>query len=198
MKKSRIARVAKRDGSQEAFEFGKLRRTLANAMRGCGYDEMYADALAKAVAIHVKEWGETTPPSTEYIFGCVRAVLDETGLGDVAASLQRHHRHREMKRRKVEVLTSRWPDRSRMPWSKGRVATTLERRHGLKPSVARILAGEIEGRVLGLNYGVVSSALIAELIRNELMAWGLSDDAIAVTSGQGVDAAVGPDALDDC
>jgi hypothetical protein len=78
------------------------------------------------------------------------------------------------------------------------VVTTLERRHSLKASVARILAGEIESRVLGLNYGVVSSALIAELIRNELMAWGLSDDAIAVTSSQGVDAAVSPEDLNDC
>lgn len=197
MKKSKIARVAKRDGSQETFELGKLRRSLANAMRGCGYDEMYADALAKAVAIHVKEWGDATPPSTEYIFGCVRAVLDETGLGDVAAALQRHFRQREVKRRRVEVVTTRRPDQPRAAWSKGRVATTLERRHGLRTSVARILAGEIENRVLGLNYSIVSSALIAELIRNELMAWGLSDDAIAVTLRHGVDASVGPGSTDE-
>lgn len=197
MKKSRIARVAKRDGSHETFELGKLRRTLAGAMRGCGYDEMYADALAKAVAIHVKEWRDESPPTTEYIFGCVRAVLDETGLGDVAAALQRHSRQREVKRRKVEVLNTRRADQPRVPWSKGRIAATLERRHGLKASVARILAGEIEGRVLGLNYGVISSALIAEIIRNELMAWGLSDDAMAVVARPEVDASVGPGALDD-
>jgi transcriptional regulator NrdR family protein len=197
VKKSKIAKVAKRDGSHETFELGKLRRALANAMRGCGYDQMYADALAKAVAIHVKEWGDTTPPSTEYIFGCVRAVLDETGLGDVAAALQRHFRQRETKRRAVEVLTTRHADQSRTAWSKGRVATTLERRHGIKPSVARILAGEIESRVLGLNYSLVSSALIAELIRNELMAWGLSDDAIAVALRQGVDVSVVPDSADE-
>lgn len=197
MKKSRIGRVAKRDGSLEAFELGKLRRTLAGAMRGCGYDEMYADALAKAVAIHVKEWGDPAPPTTEYIFGCVRAVLDETGLGDVAASLQRHARQREMKRRRVEVLNTRQQDQQRLAWSKGRIAGTLERRHGLKPSVARILAAEIESRVLGLNYSVVSSALIAELIRNELMAWGLSDEAIAVTLRPEIDAPVGPGAVDD-
>jgi hypothetical protein len=197
VKKSRIGRIAKRDGSLEAFELCKLRRTLAGAMRGCGYDEMYADALAKAVAIHVKEWRDATPPTTEYIFGCVRAVLDETGLGDVAASLQRYARQREMKRRRVEVLNTRHPEQPKAAWSKGRIAGTLERRHGLKPSVARILAAEIESRVLGLNYGVVSSALIAELIRNELMAWGLSDDAMAVALRPEVDAPVGPGAADE-
>jgi len=166
-------------------------------MRGCGYDEMYADALAKAVAIHVKEWRDHSPPTTEYIFGCVQAVLDETGLGDVAAALQRHARQREGKRRRVEVLNTRRQEQPRVAWSKGRIAGTLERRHGLKSSVARILAGEIENRVLGLNYGVVSSALIAELIRNELMAWGLSEDAMAVAVRQSADAPVGPGDLDE-
>jgi hypothetical protein len=70
------------------------------------------------------------------------------------------------------------------------VADALEARHGLRRSVARFLAGEVERRVLSLEYHVVSTALIAELIRNELLAWGLAEPTTSVfPSVQKVDVA---------
>ena len=54
------------------------------------------------------------------------------------------------------------------------IVRSLERRFELTPNVARILAAEIEKRVLGLDYRVVTAALVIELIRNELSAWGLA------------------------
>lgn len=182
MKRNKLIRVVKRDGNTEAFDFGKLRRSVSAAMKATGYDPAYADALAKAVAIHVREWDEHDPPTTEYLFTCVRSVLEETGLGDVAQAIVRHRRHRASRRSSISVIDPRRPQRPPSAWSKGRIVETFERRYQVKPDVSRFLAGEIEQRLLALGYHVVSTALVAELIRNELMAWGLSDDAIAVRS----------------
>lgn len=180
MKKSKIASVAKRDGSVEAFELPKLRRCLAAAMKACGYDMIYADALARAVAMHLQEWRDPAPASTGYIAGCVKAVLEETGLNDVAACLRRHRHERDVKRGRIEIIENRASERSRRRWCKKTVVSALTGEHGVRPGVARILAAEVEQRVLALNYNVISSALLNEIIRNELMAWGLSDDAVAV------------------
>ncbi|MBI5866066.1 MAG: hypothetical protein HZB38_16480 [Planctomycetes bacterium] len=186
MKKNKRASVEKRDGSCEAFDFRKLRRGLAAAMEGCGYDQLYADALARAVAIHVEEWREDAPPTTEYLFHCVRTVLQETGLPDVAEAVMRHRRLRQSKRKRTCVLTP--GGEKAEPWSKSRVAHSIERNHEIGAGVARILAGEIETRVLGLDFAVVSASLVAELIRNELMAWGLAEAAAGAAPQCGVEA----------
>lgn len=168
--------VRKCDGSQEAFQVDKLRRSLAAAMRDCHYDPRFAESLARAVAIHLDGWRGYRPPSTDYIFRCVRTVLGDTGLADVARQLAIHRRHRALRRRALMVLDPRRGGRGTTPWRKRRVCQTLQTRFELNPSAARIIAGEIEERILSLNYNVISTALVAELIRNELLAWGLLEE----------------------
>jgi hypothetical protein len=170
-----VPMVRKRDGTLERFQFAKLRRGLAAAMRDCGYELRFADSLAQAVTIHLRDWRDRRPPTSEYIFRCIRTVLDETGLEEVAQRLMSHRRQRACRRRGLTVLDSRRPGRPAAPWRKSMVVGTLQRRHGLGGAAARILAGQIEERVLALHYSVISSALVDELIHNELMAWGLSE-----------------------
>ena len=179
MKKLKIASVAKRDGSVEPFDFAKLRRCLAVAMKGCAYDAVYADALARAVAMHLQDWRDAAPASTGYIAGCVKAVLEETGLNDVANFLDRHRRQRDARRSRIDLIDTASPERLQRKWSKRLVVEALTQTHSLRVEVARILAGEVEQRVLALNYNMISLSLLGELIRNELMAWGLADDALA-------------------
>lgn len=167
--------IAKREGRLEPFETAKLRRCLAAAMKTCNCDERFADALARALELHLRDRREPRPPTTDYIFRCLRTALCETGMDQVARQLARHRRRRTSQRRKLSVFDARASQPALAPWRKATVAGTLERRHGLTHSVARILAGEIERRVLALEYSAISTALIAELIRNELMAWGLAD-----------------------
>ena len=64
------------------------------------------------------------------------------------------------------------------PWRKAVVVNTLQARYGLRRPTARILAREIETRVLALEYPLVSTGLINELMRNELLAWGFDDQAV--------------------
>lgn len=167
--------VRKRDGGCEPFEHGKLRRSLSLAMRACQYDERFADSLAKAVGLHVEGWRDRHPPTSDYIFRCVRTVLKETGLADVARQIGFHRNHRARRRRGVQVLDGTLSDTLLRPWRKADVVRTLERGHRVSPAVARILAGVIEERVLMLNYEVLTTALIDELIRSEVIAWGLAD-----------------------
>lgn len=176
MKKLQELCVTKVDGSIEPFQFAKLRRSLAAAMAACQYDDRYADALAQAVAVHVREWNSAQPLRSEYVFRCVRTVLSETGLEDVARAMLSHRRLRAMRRRRLTILDTRRSNRPGVAWSKGRVAQTLQRKYQVGAETSRILAAEIEGRLIALDYHVVSSGLIAELIRNELMAWGLGEE----------------------
>lgn len=165
--------VRKRDGTQEPFDGGKLRRSLAAAIRECDLDVRLADPLVRAVAMHLRDSGRSRPPTTDYIFRCVRAVLDETGLGEVARQIEAHRRERSARRRSLCVVESCAARGRGSPWRKERVVAELRGRYQIGETTARILAGEIEQRVLMLDYRAVSASLVAELIRTELRAWGL-------------------------
>jgi 2-phosphoglycerate kinase len=167
--------VAKREGGVEPFELAKPRRCLAAAMATCHCDVRLADALARAVSLHLREWRAASLPSSDYVFRCLCTVLAETGMEDVAQQLMLHRRHRAEQRRRVSVFDAESSQYALVPWRKATVAASLAGRYGLSPVVARILAGEIERRVLALEYSVVSRSLIRELARNELLAWGLAD-----------------------
>ena len=175
MKSKTRVMIAKREGVLEAFEPAKPRRCLGAAMKACGCNTRLAEALAQAIELHVRDWPDPSPPSSRYIFRCLHTALMETGMEDVAQRLVLHRRRRASQRRRMSVFD---PDQSRYalaPWRKAAVAGTLEGRYGLSHAVARILAGEIERRVLALEYSVVSKPLIRELVQNELLAWGLGD-----------------------
>lgn len=184
MKRSReLPVLLKRDGEREAFDFAKLSRSVAAALSASGYDPRCAPPLCRAVSLHLEQWRDPRPPTTEYVYRCVRTVLNETGLEDVADGFAAYRRRREALRRGVKVLSSRRNVNGPTSWEKGRIARLLVRRYDLTAVTARILAGDIERRVLAIGHSVVSAALVTELIRNELMAWGLAPE-----SGGGVPA----------
>jgi hypothetical protein len=166
--------IRKRDGTAEPFDLAKLRRSVGAAMRECGYDPRYADALARAVAAHLDQWDQPRAPTTQYVFRCVCAVLRETGLGDAAAAMKECYRRRAANRRRLMVVDRGRPSDPGAIWRKGAIASALRQRYSVSPPTARILAGQIEERVFRLDYDVVSTSLVAELIHSELTAWGLA------------------------
>ncbi len=173
MKTRRPLVVTKRDGTLERFDPAKLRNVLAAAMQRRGYDPQLADPLTRAVALHLREWAGDRPPTTHYIHQCACAVLEQTELEDVAADLRWHRRQRALRRRAIEVVSD--TDGTSVPWRKSVVARTLQDKYGLRQSVSRLLAGRIEQQVLGLGFRRMRKSLIAELVRCEVAAWGLSD-----------------------
>lgn len=175
--------IAKREGALEPFEPAKPRRCLAAAMKTCHRDVRLADALVRAVALHLRDRPADAPTSANYIFRCLCVALTKTGMEDVARQLVLHRRFRADQRRRLSVFDADQSQYALAPWRKAAVAATLAGRYGLSLAVARILAGEIECRVLGLGYSVVSKALIRELLRSELLAWGLVDVMAKIAPG---------------
>lgn len=175
--------VVKRGGELEPFEAAKLRRCLAAALWACDRDPRLADALARAVELHLQSWNSPHPPSTDYVFRCACVALSETGLAGVARYLVRRQRRRAARRRELTVFDPRRPGRSPVRWRKASVALLLRSRYGLRRPVARFLAGVVERQVFNLGYAVVSTTLIRELIRNELLAWGLADLPCGTSAG---------------
>ncbi len=164
--------IAKHDGTQELFAPAKLRRMVAVAMRACHYDPKLSEPLVQAVEVHLQYWDEPRPPTSEYLFRCVQAVLKQTGLSDVADVLAAHRRWRRVKRHSVQVQR-RHSKRGPRPWRKAALVTLLEKRYGVMHDTARIIAGELEMRVLNLGYRVITAGLLEELVHNELLTWGL-------------------------
>lgn len=172
----REIRITKRDGSTEAFSVAKLRVSLSRALHAAESDAKLAAPLAKAVAVHLEDWSEPLAPSTEYIFRCVRSVLRQTGLEDAATAYGRSRRLREDRRRRVRIVERAAPRGRFSPWRKSALVRTLTDEFGIGRPAARFLAGRTEEQVFALNYRLVSRALVAELMRNEMLAWGLTDE----------------------
>jgi hypothetical protein len=167
--------VTKQDGTLERFNLAKLTGCLAGAMRGHAYDPRLASPLAKAVALHLQDWPHSNPPTTDYIYRCARAVLQQTGLADVADELASHRRQRRTRRRRVRVVDAALPEARGEQWRKSALVHTLQTRYGLRHSVSRFVAGQIEAQVFALDHRAISRTFLAELVRNEVLAWGLVD-----------------------
>lgn len=178
--------VCKRDGSHEEFTFPKLRTTLARVMQMGEADPKLAEPLARAVAAHLDEWQEPNPPTTEYIFRCVRSVLQQSGLAEVARDFTRQRRARDHRRRVLRIVDRAAPGRRFAPWRKAEIVRVLKEEYGIGHSAARFLAGRTEEQVFALNYRLISRTLVSELIRNELLAWGLADEPVRAQGRQTV------------
>lgn len=179
MKRYTVLKIVKRDGAIEPFQLSKLRRCLAVVMREGGFDERLADALARAVAMTLQDWKKRTLPTSEHIFRCCVTVLRETEMGEVADRLEAHRTARAARIATVTVFDPQRPDRGAVRWRKAAVVKELENDYGISRSVARMLASDIEQRVVGLDYRVISWVLVREVIKAEVDAWGLGDSALA-------------------
>lgn len=177
MKHSKTIVLTKRDGTAECFVVEKLTGSLARVLQERAYDPRLAGPLARAVAMHLEECTPGKPQTTDYVFKCVCAVLEQTGLADIAGDLKRHRKGRAQRRRRIQVIDVAQAQANvcGRPWRKVAVVATLQNRYGLRLSVARFLASRIESQVFALNYRLITRQFLAELVRNEVLAWGLAD-----------------------
>ena len=179
MKAFKCRTVAKRSGALERFASAKLRRSVENALRDSHADPQLARPLADAVAVHLQDCDDAQPPSTEYVHQCIVAVLSETGLEAAARCYRRHHERRAQARAQTRVYVAAGSSPAEAEsWNKARLVAWLARTSGLRQPVARVMAAEIETKLLSLKYKNVSGGLVAALARNELAAWGLAEDPV--------------------
>src|SRR5262245_37214027 len=96
--------IAKQDGTTERFCDAKLRSCLTAVLAASRQDVKLANPLARAVAMHLHECSDHDPPSSEYVYRCVQAVLGQTGLQQAARCMAGHRRRRRAARRQVRVV----------------------------------------------------------------------------------------------
>ena len=186
MKRTKSLIITKRDGTLERFSVEKLRSCLGRVLSATADEPRLADPLSRAIKLHLQESGRTAMSSSEYVFRCARSVLLQTGLSDAARGLVSHRRLRIARRRRVRVYDPLETGREPVRWRKSAVVASLQNVYNVRQAVARFLAGHIENRVLELGYRLVSRPFLAELVRNEMLAWGLPFDRVPVAPVSGV------------
>lgn len=193
MKRIKDLFVTKRDDTVERFAFHKLLNCLRDSLESRGYDPRLATPLAKAVEMHLVECRAGEPIGTDYIFKCVSSVLGQTGLGDVADDMIQFRRQRESRRRKTRVLPGVDNAGLRsLPWNKSAIIATLENQYGLRHNVARFLASRVEEQVFSLNYRTITKPFLAEVVRNEVLAWGLAGEDLMRKDAIALELPLGP------
>ena len=173
MKPKKALVIAKRDGTLEHFSASKLQSCLRRVLQAGGEEGRMAGPLSQAIAVHLRQLEDFEVPTSEYVYGCARAALRQTGLGYSAEILKAHRRLRDARRARVRVYDPAECGRAPVRWRKGAIVETLRNVYDLGQPVARYLAGLIEERVFELGYRLLSKPFIAELVHNEVLAWGL-------------------------
>ncbi len=191
MKPTKSLVITKRDGTLERYSPAKLRSCLVRVIRAGAEEPQLAAPLAQAITLHLRERPDPDMPTSDYLFGCVRAALVQTGLIGPAQVLEAHRRLRDARRQRVRVSDPLEPGREPVRWRKSAIVATLQNVYDLRQAVARFLAGRIEERVFGLGYRLLSKPFVAELVRNEVLAWGLLFERVPASRSE----ALVPDSL---
>jgi len=179
-------RVRKRDGGSEPLIFCKLtggmRRALEASGEAVGAEAVTAAGLAEAIRDHLRRTAREEPIDTRYLSELVELVLLQTGHQGAAAAFHQYQSLRDQQRRRLMVASPRPADGRYVQrrWDKSLVVQHLRRQHGIEPSVARFIAGRVEQLVFSCGLRVVTGGLVYEVIKSELLAWGLLPSALLV------------------
>jgi len=179
-------RVRKRDGSLEPLSYSKLLSSIRHGLEGggeaIGMEAHIAAGLAEAVHEHVKKAYPAEPIESTQLSALVEVVLSQTGHTAACWATQQHRAIREQQRRRLMVANPRPSDGRyvRRRWDKVHIVQHLRRQHGLGAPVARMLAGRVEQLVFNCGLRVVTTGLVYEMTKSELLAWGLLPGALVV------------------
>jgi hypothetical protein len=196
-----IQRVRKRDGREVPFEIAKIADAVGRAQAAVGEDDpQFASevaqlvelALARRAAIH----GPGLVPDIEEIQDLVERALIELGRSAVAKAyiLYRDRRARIRAALEVHGRAAERPDSAHgidgarhvaraprvqlsdsvAPWSKARIVAALMNEADLPRATAEKVAARVEQRVFDSGLRRLSTALIRELVDNELVDLGLA------------------------
>ena len=171
MEGSGTIRVLKRDQSVELFDARKLSvafwRPIAPTSGG------YGDALklAEAVGIYLSR-NDWQCVSSAALFEMALKVLRQAGLAEAADAMEAHHRWRSAARVMLKV---RHEDGRATNWDKSYLSGLAMRLWHLRLSTARILAGEIECRLLVTGDKIVAKADVVAMLNELVSQLGLAE-----------------------
>ena len=188
---NKIREVRKRDSRVVPFDLDKISDAIHRAQLAVGAgDRAYARERAEVVEhfLTAESAGGRRDgvPHIEEIQDVVEKVLmARPDCGEAAKSYILYRRKREILRETLEVRRERDPGTGRaaeaggLPsvektdagvsgWSKSRITAALIREADLDPAVAEEIAASVEAKVLRTGILLISTALIRELVDNEL------------------------------
>lgn len=179
-------RVVKRDGSIEPFMTSKILSCIFNGLEATGEASELTAAMARGLGEAVTEYlhsiskGSTIP--SRQLVDLVDLVLSQTGHCEAAMAI-RHHANLRDRRRKVMMVATPRPTDGRFVqkrWDKSLIVQHLKRQHQLDAPTSRMMASRVEQLVFNCGLRVVTAGLVREMVRSELLAWGLMPGALVV------------------
>ena len=187
---ARLTHVRKRDNRIVVFDVDKIAEAIFRAAQAVGgEDRLMAQELADVVRMFLEKNYQGDVPGIEDIQDMVEKVLIETGHARTAKAYILYRDKRARLRRSLEVRKRKRENGSTTDmsllvdpgsrdeiagWEKGRIAQALEREAKLSPSLASEIASSVEKRIFDSGLRRISTALIRELVDNELFERGLS------------------------
>ena len=192
-------RVEKADGSIEVYLHTKVLGTIAAALADSGsYQEGKPEQLAEAVTTFLRRRYGNTSVSSDEIHSMIEVVLTDTGHEDAALALHEYRMNRQIKRRRLEVVHVEKTDTAGShpkihllsadytvgPWNKSEIVRDLEGESELPHNLAQAIASSVEEKALALGCRRITSALVRELVCNEMLAMRQAESALAEQSGE--------------
>ena len=186
---SGISSIVKRDGRIVPFNKSKIAEAIVAAARAVGgEDRQLADELASVVMMLLeKSFGPGQIPTIEQIQDMVEKTLIETGHAKTAKAYILYRDRRSEQRaatlvRKesavdnnstdIHLLVDPGSKAEYYEWDKSRITAALMKEAALAEVEAHDIASTVEKRVLRSGLRHISSALIRELVDNELFERG--------------------------
>lgn len=168
--------VVKRDGSIEPFDRFKLRGCLLRVLPP-GAEEFYlAGALSSAIECYLRRLGRRCVSSAALLEMTLQALCSANQDPSALALEHRHRRRLEM-RNALQVRHGR----SHIAWSKQWLAHLAATRWELSRPAARIVAGDVEERLLARPRRHLSRKAVLAMLDEALQAYGLAETPAAVS-----------------
>lgn len=177
----KIERVRKRSGVLDRFNEAKLERSILNAVLAAGQENKalardLADVVTKVLSNH---FDKRAVPTSAEIRELVRKALVETGYPQVAECYLRHRKaggalataQADLFPQDLIVIAGATSDVSQR-WQRDRIAQALIREADLDAATADRVARRVEEKILSLKLRQVSTALVRDLVNEELLAEG--------------------------
>lgn len=168
--------VVKRDGSIEPFDRLKLRGCLLRVLPS-GSEEYYlSEALSAAIECYLRRLGRRCVSSPALLEMTLQALCS-ANQDPSALRLEHRHRRRLEMRSALQVRHGH----SRTAWSKQWLAQLAAARWELSRPAARIVAGDVEERLLARPRRHLSRKAVLGMLDEAMQAYGLAETPAAAS-----------------
>jgi len=164
-------RVVKRDGTFEPFDRDKLASVMCKAMHDNPHAFTESREVALAIDIYLQRRGWPAVSSAA-ILEMVLRTFRRIGMDLPAAIMETHHTWRLRRCRHMRV---RYSDGRTAVWDKGWLVKLICSSWHLGTAAGRILAGDIEARLLNEDVEVIDRDKLIEQVNALVAAYGLAD-----------------------